>query len=641
MAWEQLWGPQRQGGQGLDAQQEESGNRAILALLRDPEVRDQVDLVLTCRDSTYEVWSTRGLLRFQRWNCEGRQVFRMVEALGENPLATTDCDVLVTCEEEILAARRSGYPCEHANHAYVEPRWLSYPHAFERIAQLFDSPFTSDLVISPKCYAFGTQLGQHGALDVIQSRAPLAFAGPGVQPGSYRFAARHVDIAPTICHLMGFPRIDGRDWSGLRASERGCPPDVYLARQDGRVLEEILAPGSRPPARVYLVVFDGLSLSELTELWALGHPAIRNLRRILNRSAWLVYGSVVNFPSITWPSHSTILTGSWCGHHDIVNPTYYDRASRTPLAPQAQGMLTEGFLSLEVETLYEAFRRVYGPDVLVASIHEPQSRGAHHAALEQRVLGPRARLRELTAQFVEQIHPRYLADRKESVYREALLDARGLAQLVLLFEDSGHPPPVFVAHEFALTDGAGHEYGPHGDGLRTAIAESDARLGVVLDLLERRGELESTLFVVTSDHGMAAQRVELAANPARYPERIGMATVTGEPMIWLKDLDVEVQRASDGRTARVVLLDHDADQDGEKTPISDAEVVVTAGTDRVLALGRTSAAGIFGFAVPAGRAAEEIRVSVTHPDYNARHLALDGRPQAPDPRTVLYGYARR
>lgn len=637
MASERIWGPQRQGGQGLDPHQEESGNRAILALLRDSEVRDHVDLVLTCRDSTYEVWSSRGLLRFQRWNCEGRQVFRTVEVLGQNPLQATEWDVLATCEEEVRAARSSGYPCEHPNQAYIEPGYLSYPHAFERIAQLFDSPYTGDLVISPKCYAFGIQPGQHGALDVLQSRAPLAFAGPGVRPGPYRCPARHIDIAPTICHLMGFPLIDGKDWSGLRSSERGCPPDVYLERQDGRVLTEIVAPASVRPTRVYLIVFDGLSHSELVELWATRHPAIRNLRRILDRSAWLAHGSTVNFPSITWPSHSTILTGTWCGHHDIVNPTYYDRASRTSLAPQAQGMLTEGFLSPEVETLYEAFRRVYGPEVLVASIHEPQSRGAHHAALEQRVLGPRDRLRELTSHFVKHIHPRYLEDRKESVHREALLDARGLAQVVVLFEDRSHPPPVFVAHEFALTDGAGHEYGPHGDGLRTAIAESDARLGVVLDLLERRGELESTLFVVTSDHGMAPQRVELAANPARHPERIGMATITGEPMVWLKDLEIDVERAGDGRTARVVVRDHDPDPLGENTPVADAEVVVTVGADRVVARGRTSGAGVFGFAIPAHRGPGEIQVSVRHSGYNARCLTLDGRPRAADPRLVLYG----
>lgn len=635
---EEIWGPERPGGQGLDPEQEESGNRALLALLDDPEVRDQVDLVLTCRGNTYEVWSRRGLLRFQRWRCDGQQTFRVVEQIGDNPIHHTAPEAVATVEEECRAAERSGYPGADPNSAFIEPQELSYPFAFERIAQLFDSPYTGDLVLSPKCYAFGVQPGQHGALDVVQSRAPLAFAGPGVCPGRYPIPARHVDIAPTICRIMGFPLIDGRDWTGLRASQRGVKPDVYLERQDGRVLHEILSPSPAPkPERVYLIVFDGLSHSELVHLWSRNDPTIRNLRRLLDRSAWLSFGSVVNFPSITWPSHSTILTGAWCGHHDIVNPTYYDRSRREALAPQAQGMLTEHFLGSGVETLYEAFRRVFGADVLTVSIHEPQSRGARHAALEKRVLGPRDRLRAYTAEFVEQVEPRYQADGKESVHREAILDARGLAQLLALLDDPSLPPPVFVAHEFALTDGAGHEYGPHGSGLRTALAETDRRLGIVLDVLERKGLFHSTLFVVTADHGMAPQRVELRANPARHPERTGMCTITGEPMIWLKDLAVRLERAADGRTARIFVMDNDPNPAGELEPVEGAEVRVIAGTDRLVAQLRTNAAGLAGFAIPADRSPEEIAVVVRHPHYNPRHLLLSGRNLAPSVRQRLFG----
>src|SRR5262249_33124592 len=158
-----------------------------------------------------------------------------------------------------------------------------------------------------------------------------------------------------------FPLFDGADWSGRIASARSVAPDVYLRRQDGRVLEEILDPAGRPQ-RAYLVVFDGLSNSELRRRLDSNDPAVNNLRRLLDRSAFFTYGSTVNFPSITWPSHSAILTGAWCGHHDIVNPTYYDRESRRALAPQGQGMMTESYLGDGVETLYEAFHRVLGQE---------------------------------------------------------------------------------------------------------------------------------------------------------------------------------------------------------------------------------------------------------------------------------------
>jgi hypothetical protein len=629
-------GPERAGGQGLDPHQEESGNRAIVALLRDPEVAAHVDLVITCRNHAYEVWAARGMFRFERRAHNGRAAFRVLEQIGANPIADQRHTAIATCAEELRAAAASGHATEDVNRAFIEPSQVSYPYAYERIAQLFDSPYAPDLVISPKCYAFGLQPGQHGALDVVQSRAPLAFAGPGIRAGVYDTAPRHIDIAPTICRLMGFPSIDGKDWSGRTASQRGVAPDVYLRRQDGRVLDEIIDSDQRPE-RVYFVLFDGLSHSELQALLDRSDPIVANLRRVLDRSARFRCGSTVNFPSITWPSHSTIFTGAWCGHHDIVNPTYYERATRQVLAPQGQAMMTEGFLGSDVETLYEAFRRVLGPNAFTANIHEPQGRGAEHAALEGRTVGPRGRLKAVTVPLLDAISPRYLRDGHDTVHREALIDARGLAQVLVLFDDPSHPPPALTAHEFTLTDGAGHEYGPHGDGLRTAIAESDGRLGQVLDLLEAKQLLDSTLFVFTSDHGMAAQDVGLAANPARHPERIGMKCITGEPMLWLRDLDVQVEAAADGRTARVVVCDNDADRAGEKPPIAGAEVLVHAPYSALLARVTTNAAGVAGFATPADISRREIVLSVSHPDFNPRHLRLDGANLAMDVRRELYG----
>lgn len=633
-------GPERAGGQGLDANQEESGNRAILALLTDPGAAEHTDLVITHRADAYEVWARRGMLRFERLCEDGRQRFRVLEQLGEDPLADQRHDRVATCADELAAAAASGHPTDDANRAFIDPEQLSYPYAYERIAQLFDSPYAPDLIVSPKCYAFGLQPGQHGALDVVQSRAPLALAGPGIRPGAYDGAPRHVDIAPTVCRLLGFPLIDGRDWTGRTAGERGVAADVYLQRQDGRVLEEVLAPG--PTAeRVYLVVFDGLSNSELQWLLDTDDPGIANLRRILDRSARFTFGSTVNFPTITWPSHSALFTGAWCGHHDIVNPTYYDRAARQALAPQGQAMMTESFLGAGVETLYEAVHRVRGAAARTASIHEPQGRGADHAPLEGRVLGARDRLKALTAELAPAISPRWLQDGHEGLQREALVDVRGVAQALVLFDDPADAPPVLTAHEFTLTDGAGHEYGPHSDGLREAVAETDRRLGLVLDLLEAKGLLDSTLFVFTADHGMAAQDVALAANPARHPERIGMKAVTGEPMIWLRDLDVAVEPAPDGRTARVIVCDNDADTGGEKPPIAGAEVRVLGAADHVLATVTTNAAGVAGFTTPPDVARRAIVLSVRHPDYNPRHLRLDGTNLALDLRRELYGAGER
>jgi len=350
----------------------------------------------------------------------------------------------------------------------------------------------------------------------------------------------------------------------------------------------------------------------------------------------------VNFPSITWPSHTAIGTGAWCGHHDVVNPTFYLREKREFVSPQGQQDHTEGFVSPQVEGLYEAFHRVKGEGVLTVAIYAPFGRAADHSVLEGRNLGNRERLKALNPELAADQNPRWRTDGHRTVERESVADTRGVAQVIELFTRDDLPAPSFVFHELIVTDGAGHDYGPHHQGLREALDESDRRIGRVLDLLEKLGLFDETLFVVTGDHGMAPQDVALAANPARQVERIGMAAKVAEPMIWLQDMAVSALRAADGRTARVIVTEGDALASGERPALEGAEVMVElhegeAVRARELIRGRTGAGGVFGFSTPSEIASEHIALSVRHPDFNPRRVRLDGKRLAVDLRAALYG----
>ncbi len=630
------YGPERLAGQGLDPNQYESGDRTIAALLGNVPARDQVDIVATWRDDAFEVWARRGMIRFKRYADDaGNLHFEVVEQIGENPIGNQDPFAVSTIEDELRASAASGYPSEDPNFAFLEPHTLTHPFAYERIAQLFDSPRGPDLIVSPKAYAYGVQPGQHGALDVVQSRAPLIFSGPGVRPGRHRVAARHVDVAPTIAHRMGFPEIASRGRDGVK---RDGAAGNYLPRQDGRPLLEIFESGEpKRPRAVYMILLDGLSHSELVHQLENNPSSIPNLAHLVKTGAMLSHGSTVNFPSITWPSHSTILTGSWCGHHDIVNPSYYERERRETVPVQGMVFDTERFLNPEVETLYEAFKRVYGAGTITASIHEPQGRGADHNVFEKRIVGDKIRLKDLTIKLMEGISPRWMADAKPAMHREEVVDIRGMAQLINLMEHCGDDTPMFVAHEFVLTDGAGHDYGPHHEGLREALYRTDERIGNVLELIRARRRLESTLFVVTSDHGMAAQRIELKANPTVEPVKAGIKGVFTEPMIYLRDLAVECTRANDRRTIRVVVLANDAAVDGERPPIEGATVKLLDGEGRTIGERLTSAAGIAAFATPGNHRDEDLVLAVEHPEFNPRNLRATGDSIRPDLRKLLYG----
>ncbi len=623
-------GPERHGGQGLDRNQDESGDRTILALLKDTRAANEVDLVATFRDGAYEVWARRGMVRFKRYtDASGALRFEIVEQIGENPISNQDPLAVATIEEELEAARESGNDSDDPNCAFFEPRALSHPYAYERIAQVFDSPRGPDLIVSPKAYAYGIQPGQHGALDVVQSRAPLAIAGPGIKPGRFRLSARHVDIAPTIARIMRFPEIDGLGPNGAAAR-------VMLKRQDGEPLDDLIS-GDGAPRLVYLILLDGLSHTEL--IWQLQHnrSAIPALASIVDRGAFLTHGSIVNFPSITWPSHSTIMTGVWCGHHDVVNPTFHLREHRETVPIQSNIFEMEHHLNHDVETLYEAFKRVLGPRAITASIHEPQSRGADHAVFERRVIGDKARLKALTQEMSNDVSPRWAADNMPGMHREEVIDVRGMAQVINLFDHCGDNPPVFVAHEFVLTDGAGLDYGPHHDGLREAIYRTDRRIERIFAMLRERGLFESTLFVVTSDHGMAAQRIELKANPACEPAEAGLKGVFAEPMIYLRDLAIECERARDMRSLRVIVCDNDHLPDGEHPPVAGAHVTVFGRDGRVIGEAMTPESGRAAFATPADLRDEELTVRIEHKDFNFRTVTGNGSPIRLDVKGLLYG----
>ena len=248
-------GPERLADQGLSAQQSESADAAIRALLLDPAVEDQVDLVIAyrCGPETnpragrYEVWSLRGMIAFTRWaSAEGLE-FQVEERIGENPVAEQNPAALRSVVEECAAAEASGFPSADPARRFIAPSEQSYPFAYERIAQLFDSPNAPDLIVSPKDWAFGVQPGTHGALHVRQARASLWFSGPGFVAGLHDRAAKAVDIAPTVLAALGFPKIDGADASGRTSRERGVPADVYLKRQDGEVLSDLLEEPATAP----------------------------------------------------------------------------------------------------------------------------------------------------------------------------------------------------------------------------------------------------------------------------------------------------------------------------------------------------------------------------------------------------------
>ncbi len=659
-----VWAPpERLVGQGLDQQQEESGNRAIVALLTDSS-HGETDWVATYRwtadpdpdgqagqapdgqvahvDGVYEVWALRGMVRFRRFIAEGGYGYEVIETRGENPIANQDPTAVATIAEELEAAAKSGMATDNANLAYMDPQALSYPLAYEKIAQLFDSPNAPDLAINPKCWQYARQPGQHGSADIVQARAPLVLSGPGVKGrGVTDTLCAQVDVAPTIAKVLGMPLIDGMDSTGRTSSERGAEPDVYLRRQDGKPIEAHID-DSQNADRVYILLLDGLSNTELKRRLETDRESIPNLSRIIERGVMFEYGTIVNFPSITWPSHNALGTGAWCGHHDVVNPTYYLRETRETVTPQGTMWETGRFVTGDVETMYEAVHRVWGKwdgqkGEVTASINEPCMRGAGHSTLERRLMVDPEKMREVVRANKEDTNPRWKAEGHDEAYRASGGDMQGMVQSMMLFSAEDKPPPKFTFHEFSLTDSVGHDYGPHHDAVLDAMVETDKRIGKVLSVLDARGLFDSTLFVITTDHGMAPIDTSKAADQGLSVRDAGIRSVLTAPLVYLIDMHVTLEPSADGRTVRATVLENDVDKGGERPAVEGATVSVVSHQGQVVAEGKTDAFGVCGLPLPAGESPEHMVVRIEHEKFNTRHLRLDGTNVVEDIAQRLYG----
>jgi hypothetical protein len=359
----------------------------------------------------------------------------------------------------------------------------SYPWAGERLASLFAAPAAPDIAVvhTGKHYwpDRGGHPGEHGSLNVVQSRAPLILSGTAVNArGILPLAARVVDVAPTLAWLAGASLGD-------------------LGDMDGQALVDLLAP--RPGGHVIGLLWDGTNANSLYSRAAAGE--LPNVARLLERGCGLAGGAVAEFPSVTLVNHTCALTGVGPGRHGIVNNAYYDRASASQhLTNDARTWHRWAeWLAPGVRT---AFERVDGPTVCV---NEPADSGATYSTFglirDTGSSGGASEMNSLLPEPTEDPHAtqEFVRTIKDYAWSSSV-DGVGLTQMLDLFRSRSEAPKLAWWNTL-LTDTGHHEGGPHSAVAHAAMDDSDRRLGVLLDHLDRIGILDDTTILLTADHG--------------------------------------------------------------------------------------------------------------------------------------------
>jgi len=450
---------------------------AAIAVLCTPELAPIVDMVCAHPEpDTYLVTSADGSVRFRR----SPTGFQILEETGTNPLANQATDQFVGLAAELAHP----HPTRSEN---------AYPHAFASVAQLFDHPHAPDLcVLHTAAHHWGDQgghLGEHGSLDIVQTRAPLVFSGAGITPrGLVGASAQLIDVAPTVAALLGVtPHPDGS----------------LLAGQDGRVLREVLADDAPPPDLVIGALFDGTNANVLYEMAGRGEAP--TVARLIEAGFAFGHGAFASLPSVTLANHTTILTGRHPGHHGILHNAWFDRDQGVQIITNSQDTWPWAMHHLlpGVESLFDAVHRTW-PDAATYAVDEPADAGATWSTFEYFRRGEVPPIPE-SPLGLPHTTERFVRPSKDYAWASivdhmAVDPASGILRGAYLDTPLDRPRLLWV--NFTLTDAAMHEGGPYSEVAAAGVRDSDARLGAILDVVEEQGWRDSTAVVLVADHGM-------------------------------------------------------------------------------------------------------------------------------------------
>ncbi|WP_285616234.1 alkaline phosphatase family protein [Kineosporia sp. NBRC 101677] len=440
---------------------------AIAATLTSPELAAVVDLV------AYPIEDADGqravMVHGQHGVVRLRAGERHEVVTGVDPVAHTDPLAFLPYESE----------CAEPS---PENRRNAYPEPARRLFSFFaDADRSPDVVVvhTPSHYfpETGGHRGEHGSLDVIQSRAPFLLSGAGVSGrGLIPEYVRVVDVAPTLLELAGVPVPNGLDGTAYPTGE-----------SRGRFVVGLL--------------WDGAHCSDLLALASAGElPAVASL---LGDGLALTGGAVAEFPSVTLCNHTSALTGVEPGRHGILGNVFYDRArgERINANDESTWHRSAEWLRPDVSTVFEMLTAAR-PEARSVCINEAVDRGATVSTMQllREVAhdGPVSALLPPAEQSPYLGESRHLADH---YFRWATqVDDSGLNQVLQEWADPT-AAPVLTWWATVVTDAGHHAGGPRSPIARDSLRDADRRLGVFLTHLDSLGLREQVTFLLTADHG--------------------------------------------------------------------------------------------------------------------------------------------
>ncbi|WP_442588433.1 alkaline phosphatase family protein [Pedobacter sp. AW31-3R] len=223
------------------------------------------------------------------------------------------------------------------------------------------------------------------------------------------------------------------------------------------------------------------------------------------------------FPSVTYPSHTTLITGAFPAHHGITYNTM-------PNDKRVYEWTTDS-RKIKSETLWQAVRKA---GMKSASVSWPISVGAE-IDYNLPEIWSATNMSDRKSAIAEFATPKgFFSEIEEYAIGKAEVNDLNLQYLTMDENNSRMAAyiirkykPEFLSIHIVGVDGAQHKEGRSGEGVLKALASADHAVANIMDALIKAGIQDSTTVIVTGDHGFVDINKVLAPN------------------VWLKELGID------------------------------------------------------------------------------------------------------
>ncbi len=247
-------------------------------------------------------------------------------------------------------------------------------------------------------------------------------------------------------------------------------------------------------------------------------------------------------PTVTWPNHTTLVTGVTPELHGVVGNNYFDRQTKA-VVTLIQDPVFDKEQIVKVPTIYDVAKAA---GLKTAGIHWPATRNAKNLDWQvpatrsiamQREFTTPSLIKECAENGIMIVDPA-VSERQPGEFSDAL--STDIFDLVL----KNHRPQFAMLH-IGNSDHAQHEHGPRSEEAYVAIKAVDVQLGKVWKELQSDYPGRATLFVV-SDHGFSSndryipihselRKLGFETTTKAHTNRVECVTQGGSVMLYIMD----------------------------------------------------------------------------------------------------------